>query len=254
MRTVEKLPYTIPNLLSTLFLLTSYFDKKDILSSPLDIAFRLGKTDIIRQLLRAGADLDYQNRRTWTALSYLWDPDRPTPASASEILGICSAAEFAEWNQTDPSGWTPCHRAAAYGTGEDIYSLHCKGGNMRGYTTDDLWGPLTCAVWKDNESTFDVLVGLFDAVEVRDVRDSNGWTLLHLAAENGSRHMIKTLLDLGVDPKALTVPPQEWLPEKLVWEKLTAEAIAREYGHGDMWDCVVTGIRRSVPIGLDSAK
>ena len=215
-----------------------------MLRSPLDIAFRLGNADIIRSLLRAGANLDYQNRRTWTALSYLWDPDRPTPASASEILGICTAAGFAAWNKTDLSGWTPCHRAAAYGTGEDIYSLHYKGGNMRGYTTDDLWGPLTCAVWKDNWSTFDALIDLFDAAEVRDIRDSSGWTLLHLAAENGSRHIIKTLLDLGVNAKALTVAPQPWLPEKLVWEKLSAEAIARDCGHGELWDSVVTGMSR----------
>ena len=219
-------------------------DKNEMLRSPLDIAFRLGNADIIRRLLRAGADLDYQNCRTWTALSYLWDPDRPAPPSTGDILGICTAAGFAAWNETDPSGWTPCHRAAAYGTGEDVYSLHYKGGNMRGYTTDDLWGPLTCAVWKDNRSTFDALVDLFDAAEVRDVRDSSGWTLLHLAAENGSRHMIKTLLDLGVDPKALTVAPQHWLPESLVWKKLTAEAIAREFGHGELWECAVTGMSK----------
>ena len=113
---------------------------------------------------------------------------------------------------------------------------------MRAYTTDDLWGPLTCAVWKDNRSTFDVLVELFEAAEVRDVRDSSGWTLLHLAAENGSRYMIKTLLELGVDPKALTVTPQDWLPERLVWKRLTAETIAREYGHGELWDSVVAGM------------
>lgn len=208
-------------------------------TSPLDIAFGLGNTDIIRCLLRAGADLHYQNTRTWTALSYLWDPVRPAPASTGEILGICMSEGYSEWNEVDPSGWTPCHRAGAYGKGEDIYNLSYKGGNMRSYTTDFLWGPMTCAVWNNNESTFNAFMDLLEPEEVLDFKDSSGWTLLHLAAENGSRHMIKTLLDIGINPRALTVGPQHWLPKRLEWERLTAEAVAREYGHGELWDSVI---------------
>ena len=211
-----------------------------MLRSPLDVAFRLGNADIIRCLLSAGADLDYQNTRTWTALSYVWDPDRPSPSSTGEILGICMSENFSAWNETDPRGWTPCHRAGAYGKGEDIYNLHYKGGNMRSYTTDYLWGPMTCAVWNNNESTFDAFMDLLEPKEVLDMVDSTGWTLLHHAAENGSRHIITTLLDIGLNPRASTVGPQTWMPKRLEGEKLTAEKIAREYGHGELWDSVVT--------------
>ena len=148
---------------------------------------------------------------------------------------------FSAWNKTDPSGWTPCHRAGAYGKGEDIYNLNYKGGNMRSYTTDQLWGPMTCAVWNGNESTFDAFMKLLEPEEILDMRDSSGWTLLHLAAENGSRHILKALLDIGIDPMALTVGPQDWVPKRLEWESLTAETIAREYGHGEIWDSVVVG-------------
>lgn len=112
---------------------------------------------------------------------------------------------------------------------------------MRSYTTDHLWGPMTCAVWNNNESTFDAFMHLLEPKEVLDMIDSTGWTLLHFAAENGSRHIIKTLLDIGLNPRASTVGPQTWMRKRLEWEKLTAETIAREYGHGELWDSVVTG-------------
>lgn len=149
---------------------------------------------------------------------------------------------YSMWNEVDPSGWTPCHRAGAYGTHEDIYNLFYKGGNMRSYTTDYLWGPMTCAVWNNNESTFDAFMDLLEPEEILNFRDSSGWTLLHVAAENGSRHIMKTLLDIGVNPRALTVTPQHWVPKRLEWEKLTAETIAREYGHGELWDSVVASV------------
>lgn len=149
---------------------------------------------------------------------------------------------YSEWNEVDPSGWTPCHRAGAYGKGEDVYNLCYKGGNMRSYTTDFLWGPMTCAVWNNNESTFDAFMDLLEPEEIVGIRDSSGWTLLHLAAENGSRHIIKTLFDIGVDCRALTVGPQHWLPKRLEWKRLTAETIAREYGHGELWDSVVANM------------
>lgn len=113
---------------------------------------------------------------------------------------------------------------------------------MRSYTTNYLWGPMTCAVWNNNESTFDAFMDLLESKEVLDIRDSSGWTLLHLAAENGSRHIIKTLLDIGVNSRALTVGPQDWMPKELEWERLTAERIARENGHGELWDSVVGSI------------
>ncbi len=97
---------------------------------------------------------------------------------------------------------------------------------------------MTCAVWNNNESTFDAFMDLLESRELLDIRDSTGWTLLHLAAENGSRHMIKTLLSSGADPGALTVGPQHWLPKRLEYERLTAETIAREHGHGELWESV----------------
>ena len=150
---------------------------------------------------------------------------------------------FSAWNDTDPRGWTPCHRAGAYGRGEDIRSLECKGGNLHSYTTDHMWGPVTCAVWNSNESTFDAFIDLLPVEEILYVKDSRGWMLLHFAAQNGCRHMLRTLLDLGADLGALTVGTRHWVTESLEGKSLTAETIAREYGHGELWDEVVLGVK-----------
>ena len=100
---------------------------------------------------------------------------------------------------------------------------------------------MTCAVWNGNESTFDAFMDLLKPEEVVNMTDSNGWTLLHLAAENGNRYILKALLDIGINPRALTMGSQDWMPERLKWKSLTAETIAREYGHGQLWDSVVAG-------------
>ena len=156
---------------------------------------------------------------------------------------------FAAWNRPDPRGWNVCHRAGAYGRGENIRNLECKGGNMHSYTADYTWGPITCAVWNKNESTFDALLDLLPVEEVLGFKDSRGWTLLHFAAQNGCEPILKRLLDLGADPEVLTVGTGIWVTERLEWKSLKAAVIAREYGHGPTWDKVIEGRRaqRSVP-------
>ena len=146
------------------------------------------------------------------------------------------AQGFSAWNACDTEGWTPCHRAGAYGRGEDIRSLSHKGGNMHAYITDFSWGPITCAVWFDNISTFDAFMDLLPLQEILNVTDSRGWTLLHMAAQNGSEYMIRALLDIGADTGALTAGTRFWVTERLKYKELTAERIAREYGHGELWD------------------
>ena len=100
-------------------------------------------------------------------------------------------------------------------------------------------GPVTCAVWNSNESTFDAFMDLLPVEEILGVKDSRGWTLLHIAAQNGCKHILRTLLDLGADLGALTVGTRHWVTESLENKSLTAEVIAREYGHGELWDEVV---------------
>lgn len=146
---------------------------------------------------------------------------------------------FADWNDTDTEGWSPCHRAGAYGRGEDVRNLNDKGGNMHTYTTEFMWGPMTCAVWFNNESTFDAFMDLLPVEEILDIRDTRGWTLLHMAAQSGCKHILGRLLEIGADPGKLTMGTKYWVMERLEYKQLTAETVAREYGHGELWDEVV---------------
>lgn len=97
---------------------------------------------------------------------------------------------------------------------------------------------MTCAVWNSNESTFDAFMGLFQAEEIVNIKDSRGWTLLHFAAQKGCEHILRSLLRIGADRRALTAGTKDWVTEGLEWKNLTAETIAREYGHGGIWDKV----------------
>ena len=207
----------------------------DHIRSPLNNAFFTGDVSIIRLLLSAGADLDYRNFRAWTSVSYLWDPVRPPHKDITEILDMCMDQGFSAWNGTDTRGWSLVHRAAAYGCGADIQNLEYKGANLQEYTTDHMWGPMTCAVWNGNVSTFEALIGFLPIEEIVSSRDARGWTLLHFAAQNGCKQILRTLLHIGMDCHALTAGTKSWVTKGLGGKSLTAEVIAQEYGHGAMW-------------------
>jgi ankyrin repeat protein len=206
----------------------------------------MGDSALVHLLLEAGAEIEYKNARTWTSLSFLWDPDRE-PHSSQEmgkILELCSRNYFEAWSDPDVMGWTPAHRAAAYGTGDDIRnlhirSLHCKGASMHSYNKDLHWTPITYSIWRNNESTFAAFVRILTTAEIVQFRDNRGWTLLHFAAEQGSERMLKTLLELGVDREVLSIPTKIWIMDELEGQSLIAENIAYACGHGDIWDKVV---------------
>jgi ankyrin repeat protein len=227
---------TLEPLKRTLSPLRETLQSKKIYRSPLNNAFFIGNADIIRLLMKAGADLEYRNRRSWSSVSYLWEPGRPSHRSTCEILDICAENGFYDWNNTDVMGWSAAHRAAAYGSSDDIRSLAYKGANIHSYTTDQFWGPVTCAVWNSNESTFDALAELLSNEEIVNARDSRGWTLLHFAAQTGSEQLMRKLRVLGVATDALTIPTTLWVTQGLEGKRLTAEVIASEYGYGNSWD------------------
>ena len=204
-------------------------------------AFFVGNPEVIRLLLSQGAELEYKNARTWTSLSFLWDPERPPldEINMAQILDICAREGFSAWNDADFLGWTLTHRAAAYGSGDDIRNLKYKRVNMHSYTRDLLWAPITVAVWSGNVSTFDELVKVLPKVEIITFCDTRGWNLLHFAPHNGSGHMMRVLLNLGIDRSILTARSDAWIKAELEWLELTAEDIARAYGHGDIWDIVI---------------
>ena len=82
-------------------------------------------------------------------------------------------------------------------------------------------------------------MNLFEIEEIVGICDSRGWTLLHMAARKGCEHILRSLLLIGADRGALTMGTQWWVRQELEWSSLTAETIARAYGHGELWDKLV---------------
>ncbi|RDW94877.1 hypothetical protein BP5796_00640 [Coleophoma crateriformis] len=208
-------------------------------TSPLDNAFYVGNATMIRRLLQKGADIEYINGRTWTALSYLWDPVRENLASTPEILHICHQAGFTEWNHGDKVGWTPIYRAAAYGDEHHI-RIFLRFSNLNDQvnqkTMEAGWNPIQCAARYGNVSTFKALIEPVYHIELRQMLDNRGWTLLHLVAASGSFPLMKLLLASGFSPDRWSFPSDELMPPELVGKTLTPRMVAAHYGHIEAYD------------------
>lgn len=134
-------------------------------------------------------------------------------------------------------GWTAIHRAAAFGKGHHIRKLHSLGiVQLNGHTLYTHWLPIQCAARYGNVSTFTVLMELLPLKLLLDLKDSRGWTLLHLAAQSGSSELINRLLKLGADPEAVSDPASMLVPRDLenIW--LTPRMIAEYCAHGHAYD------------------
>ena len=88
-------------------------------------------------------------------------------------------------NTQSCEGWTPLHRAAAYGTGQDIDSLVKRGANLTLKTYQEQWTPIFVAAESNNIDTFKRLASYSTPSFVQNT-DVRGWTMLHIAAGLGS--------------------------------------------------------------------
>jgi ankyrin repeat protein len=145
-----------------------------------------------------------------------------------EYLELLSSATFSEFDIQDIDGWSAMHRAAAFGTGEDIAALVKRGSSVSLLTWMN-WMPIRCAVRFENIDTFLELVKYLQPsfVEEKDVR---GWTLLHEAASMGSSSMLQLILQYGADPHATSIATSYIIPEGLENRRLTPADVARNKG------------------------
>ncbi|KAH7407729.1 ankyrin repeat-containing domain protein [Cadophora sp. MPI-SDFR-AT-0126] len=208
-------------------------------TSPLCTAFFCGHIEIVRLLLSAGAELDYVNRRTWTCLRYLYDPDRCNLYTV-ELLELCHREKFDGWDCPDTSGWTLAHRAAAFGHERDIRKLQ----NLKVcFTTSTLalhWLPIFCAVRYANESTFNFLAAMIPPSDLSKLRDVRGWTLLHLAAMTGSEAILARLFRCQCDPYTVSDKSEMSVPGGLEFRELTPGDIAKACGHEELYNGLLT--------------
>jgi ankyrin repeat protein len=118
----------------------------------------------------------------WTSVRYIYDLQL-TNLHTIELLDICAARDFDQWDTQDAVGWTIFHRASAFERGCDIKKLLNLRVSFDIYTFTLNWLPIFCSVKFGNESTFNFLVDLIPSSALPTLKDSRGWTLLHLAAK-----------------------------------------------------------------------
>ncbi|KAH8591096.1 ankyrin repeat-containing domain protein [Bisporella sp. PMI_857] len=204
-------------------------------TSPLDIAFIYGQVETARILLKSGADIHYVNKRMWSVANYIFDPHVLNPSSI-ELLQICEDEHFDGWNVKDAREWTALHRASAFGQGKDVRKLLHMGASLTIVSWPMRWPPIFCAVRYGNESTFNVLVECMTPWSLATMTDLRGWTLLHVAAQAGSEHIINELLKRGLRPDAKSIAHDKALPNELQFLELDPGDVAKAYQTYDIYE------------------
>lgn len=194
------------------------------------------QTSMARRLLQEKLDVDHVNGFGGTPLFYLYHPqnaaaNRSAPSMSVEILNMLACYGFSNANAPTDDGWASLHRAAAFGSPEDIRALVELGADITMRTYRHSWTPMAVSVRFKNPPTFFYLADLYDdpdslAIDV----DSRGWTLLHLAVFSECFEVIPYLLSHGADPHILTLPEYKLIDDDLEGQVLTPGDIARYRG------------------------
>jgi len=202
-------------------------------------------------LISKGADAENINVYGATPLFQLFQPNREsTMTPAAEFIEMLTPHLLSGINTQSINGWTPLHRAAAYGTGQDIDSLVKRGANLTLKTYQEQWTPIFVAVEFNNIDTFERLAfySTRSFVQSTDVR---GWTMLHIAAGLGNSELIVLLIIHGADPHALSCPiaeqSNELVPENMRGSQLTPTDVAK-YSGAETFSTYVYGLRSA---GID---
>ena len=234
-----------PSLKRTLCSRLPLLTLRNLLRSPISLAFASRSIDTARLLYSYRADVDCADTEGWTPLFYLFvTPKNTQTVPYSSDLAIRESSSFLEYLQflssssdldietADDSGLTVLHHAAGHGWGTDIFDL------LRFHASDSVrggpmeWLPIFEAVYNSNVSTFHVLAD--HRPDYFKETDLHGWSLLHIAAAFGCREIIARLLRDGADIHALSEPSATMVLEPLIGSRVSPLDVAKAVGRATL--------------------
>jgi ankyrin repeat protein len=183
-----------------------------------------------RLLIAHKADAEHINDDGVPPSFHLFQPGpRQSSSTARQLLDVALPYSISNINFQSCEGWTSLHRAAAYGTGDDIDSLVERGADVTMKTLGFEWMPIFVAVHFGNVVAFKRLLHYSGAESIRDT-DTRGWTMLHLAAERGDSELVALLIAHGADAHARSELGFTAVPDDLQSHGLTPLDVARASG------------------------
>jgi ankyrin repeat protein len=242
--------------------------------SPVQLATILGRPEIVRALVREGADLDYVSDRGWSILHHVFAVQEETPRHSHELFKIFRSKDVQFDSVKDLEGWNALHRCAAYGTGDDIEAMVKLFGAGRFVDQHTNMGcsPVHVSAMMGNLKTLrPLLTTLADPHDLKyqgardddeddgdripakllDARDASGWTPLHHSIRNRHTETMRWLLGAGADFHALTYRAAKWYPPGHDGEVFRAADVAR-LGGKEMVREFVEALRVVSPDAVES--
>lgn len=107
---------------------------------------------IARQLISHRACVDVFGASGFTAAFYFFGSTRRKEQQV-ELIEIMASNGFSNFNSQDDKGWAAIHRAAAFGTAEDVRALSRMGASLEIRTHNLYWTPIFAAVCYNNIET-----------------------------------------------------------------------------------------------------
>ncbi|EER13400.1 ankyrin repeat domain containing protein [Perkinsus marinus ATCC 50983] len=163
-------------------------------------AVRVGAVDLMRLLLKHGANPNLIAKNGQTALHFAAVNGHP---GAVELL----VEEGVNLNAEDTLGWSALHWAAYKGHSNIVDLLLEHGANTTKLTTREGASPLICAVARqdcDSTARLEIIRALLEHGAQPNGQDGDGETPLHFAVSFLEYDVAQVLLENGADPTIRT--------------------------------------------------
>lgn len=198
-------------------------------TSPLQWAVWCKQLDIVRLLFHREASQDHINILGWDITFFCWDQLDYQQGSVLDILNLLAEDAYQNLSVADTKGWTALYRAAAAGRPEEVVRLIELGADPYQAALPLRWNAIHHAVFHGNFSTFEALLPYYGDSAII-MADERGWTLLHIAASAGHDQIIRNLLRLGANPQARSRPFATHMPQEICNRKVTPQEAAAAQG------------------------